>query len=145
MTPSHRIPVAYLAHPVGPDGPNRTLNIRSAKLWLRALVEIYDGCAFSVPWLPYVETLDESAHRDRGIRDDLVGLERCDAVVAVGGRISVGMGVEIDYARRIGIDVIDLTFVDERAHLRDLRNLSRVLDALKTIRPTRAISRLPPT
>lgn len=100
--------VVYVAHPVG-VGADRPLNIASTKLWLRALVEAIDSVAFSIPWLPYVEVLDESTHRDRGIRDDLAQLDRCDAIALTGGRTSPGMTIERDRMRDLARGVVDLT------------------------------------
>lgn len=99
--------VVYLAHPVG-HGSDRSLNIASTKLWLRALVDAVD-VAISIPWLPYVETLAEETHRDRGIRDDIAQLKLCNAITLVGGRVSPGMSDERDVMMRIPRPVIDLT------------------------------------
>lgn len=105
--------VAYLAHPVGSGGTvaeleARQQNIANTCAWLRFLV---DNTPFSVsvPWLPYVQTLDESTYRERGIADDLAGLERCDLVILCGGRVSPGMAAERDHAAKLGIPVVDLT------------------------------------
>lgn len=93
----NRTPIYYMAHPVG-DGPSRAGNIRNAKLWFRLLAELVPQVGFSVPWLPYVETLDEALYRERGMRDDLEQLGRCDGIVAVGGRFSPGMTLEWGHA-----------------------------------------------
>lgn len=105
--------VAYLAHPVGPDRTPaevaaRRDNIANTLAWMRWLVE-NTRWAILVPWLPYVQILDETTHRDRGIADDLAFLERCDVIVLTGGRISPGMAAELAHAHAHGIPVVDLT------------------------------------
>lgn len=105
--------VAYLAHPVGPghtlaELEARRENIANALAWLQYLVDATPW-AISVPWLPYVQRLDESTYRERGIADDLAGLERCDLVILTGGRISQGMAAEANHARELEIPILDLT------------------------------------
>jgi hypothetical protein len=99
----------YVAHPVG-DGPDRASNVARAKRWVRWLIGRYTECAISVPWLPYVELLDESPeNRARGIGDDLAVLRRCDTIVLVGGVVTPGMKAELEEARHRGLEVLDLT------------------------------------
>lgn len=98
---------AYMAHPIGSD-QQRPDNIRRAHRWFRYLVEAFPEYAICVPWLPYVENLDES-WRKRGLRDDLLVLDRCDLVILVGGRISAGMQEEALRAKELGKRVVDLT------------------------------------
>lgn len=111
--------VGYLAHPVGPSRTSeeqeaRSANIRNALGWLRFLVD-HTPWSISAPWLPYVMTLEEEIYRDRGIADDLAGLERCDLVVLCGGRISPGMEAEAAFARKKSIPVVDLTSLGYKA------------------------------
>lgn len=105
--------VAYLAHPVGPGSTvaeleARQRNIANTHAWLRFLVDHTDF-AISVPWLPYVQTLEELTYRERGIADDLAGLERCDLVILCGGQVSAGMAKERELAIKLGMPVVDLT------------------------------------
>lgn len=101
--------VAYLAHPVGaPDQAGIETNLTNARAWLHWFVD-NTPWAVSAPWMPYVETLAESAYRDRGLADDLAMLERHDLIVLVGGRVSAGMAIERAHAIEHGIDVLDLT------------------------------------
>jgi hypothetical protein len=117
MTSSPRIAVpkivAYLAHPIGPgktmvELANRRDNIANALAWLRWLVD-HSTWSISAPWLPYVQVLDEGTYGDRGIADDLAGLERCDLIILTGGRTSAGMAAERDHAKELGMPVVDLT------------------------------------
>lgn len=105
----NKILVMYLAHPIG-TGPDRDMNIRSAKMWLRALIDILPDCAISIPWLPYVEVLAEDTHRDRGIRDDKIMIARGhDGGIMTGGRMSPGMLIERDHFSVLRRPVVDLT------------------------------------
>lgn len=105
--------VVYLAHPVGAPTVDEIMdNLSRARRWLRALVDATDW-SIVASWMPYVETLDEERYRARGLADDLACLERCDAIVLVGGRLSVGMKVELDHAIARGLLVVDLTPIGE--------------------------------
>ncbi len=122
--------IAYCAHPVAPTeeqlaahrkrlvpGIDDSLvtesvvayNLASARIWLRWLVEHTDW-AISMPWMPYVETLNDatSSHRHRGLRDDCLMAARCDAIILCGGRISSGMAMERDAVQKAGKAVVSL-------------------------------------
>lgn len=108
--------VVYLAHPVAPieGGPTVAQNVENALVWLRAIVLAVPDFAVCAPWIPYVQALTDSGLptcpiRARGMADDLAVLERCDAILLVGGRLSLGMGIELMHARKIGIPSIDWT------------------------------------
>jgi hypothetical protein len=120
--------VVYLAHPVAPSQANLDAlwqwdnvtderrsemaverNLVSARIWLRWLVEHTDW-AISMPWMPYVETLNDAtgSHRMRGLRDDCLMATRCDAIILCGGRISSGMAMERDAVQKAGKAVVSL-------------------------------------
>jgi hypothetical protein len=99
------IPVIFLLHPVG-VGATRAMNVQSAKIWVRALVDLLPDVAISAPWLPYAEGMVD---RERGIRDALACAERCDGAVAVGGEFSRGMILEWDQFVGLNQLRIDLT------------------------------------
>ena len=100
-----RIPVIFLLHPVG-VGATRAMNVLSAKLWLRALVDLLPDVSIAAPWLPYAEAMVD---RDRGLRDALAAAERCDGAVAAGGDFSRGMILEWDVFGGLKLPRIDLT------------------------------------
>lgn len=102
------VPVFYVAHPVGGDV---NANLARMKRWFAFLVENEPAVAFSVPWLTYVEVLEESipGNRARGLRDDVAMVRKCDGIVLCGGRISSGMQLELDAAIASGLIVCDLT------------------------------------
>lgn len=94
-----------ILHPVG-IGATRSMNVLSAKLWVRALVDLLPEVVIDAAWLPYAEV---AIDRERGLSDALVCAERDDAAVAVGGEFSRGMHDEWDLFRRLGRPVVDLT------------------------------------
>ena len=100
-----KIPIIFLLHPVG-IGATRSMNVLSAKLWLRALVDLLPDVSIAAPWLPYAEAMVD---RERGLRDALVWAERSDCAAAVGGDFSRGTGAEWDLFGRLGRPRIDLT------------------------------------
>lgn len=99
------IPICMLLHPVG-IGSTRAMNVASAKMWLRALVDAMPDVAFEAGWLAYA---DIAIDRERGIHDAICMLERCDAVVAVGGEFSRGMHTEWQRAKQRNLHCMDLT------------------------------------
>lgn len=102
---SSSLPVVFLMHPVG-VGATRAMNVLSAKLWLRALVDLLPDVVISAPWIPYAEAM---VARDRGIRDALVCAESCRGAVGCGGEFSNGMGIEWELFGRLKRVRIDLT------------------------------------
>lgn len=105
-----RVPVMYVAHPVSGDVE---ANLARARRWLRWLVDCYPGFAFCLPWMAYVQALDEATHRERGLRDDLEMLRRCDGIILVGGRLSSGMALEKGVAEDAALEVHDMLHLGE--------------------------------
>jgi hypothetical protein len=102
---TQRIPEIMILHPVG-VGATRAMNVLSAKLWLRALVDLLPDISFNAAWIPYAEAMVD---RERGIRDALISGERCDGAVAVGGEFSRGMDTEWELFGMLRRTRIDLT------------------------------------
>jgi len=98
-------PIVMLLHPVG-EGSTRMMNVWSAKLWLRALVDLLPDVVIDAAWLPYAEV---AIDRERGLRDAFVFAERCHGAVAVGGDFSRGVTDEWDLFGRMGRFRIDLS------------------------------------
>ena len=99
------LPVVMLLHPVG-IGATRAMNVQSAKVWIRALVDLLPDVVIAAPWLPYAEVMVD---RERGIRDALACAERFDGAVAVGGEFSGGMILEWERFTDLKLLKIDLT------------------------------------
>lgn len=100
--------VCYVAAPVSGDLDG---NIARAKEWYAWLVEREPDVTFVMSWLVDVVTgndLDPD-RRERGLRDCEVIAGRCDGIVLVGGRRSVGMLRELAACRDAGGWVADLT------------------------------------
>jgi hypothetical protein len=91
------LPIIFLIHPVG-IGATRAMNVLSAKLWLRALVDLLPDVAIAAPWLPYAEAMVEHA---RGLRDAFIFAGRCQAAVAVGGEFTQGTHAEWELFGRL--------------------------------------------
>jgi hypothetical protein len=99
------IPTVFLLHPVG-VGATRSMNVLSAKLWLRALVDLLPDVEIAAPWLPYAEALVD---HDRGLRAALVFAETCRGAVACGGDFNRGTRTEWDLFGKLDRPRIDLT------------------------------------
>ncbi len=108
-------PRAYVCHPVSafkPDGSydleGVKANLANARAWLRWFVD-NTNWSVSMPWLPYVEELDEETYRARGLADDLNLIDGHSLVVMVSNRMPSGMTRERRYAESKLIPLIDLT------------------------------------
>jgi hypothetical protein len=100
-----QFPKVFLLHPVG-VGATRAMNVLSAKLWLRALVDLLPDVVIVAPWLPYAEAMVD---RERGIRDALICAEDCHGAVATGGEFSNGMTTEWELFKHLDRPRFDLT------------------------------------
>lgn len=100
-----KTPVIFLLHPIGTGG-TRTMNVQSAKLWMRVFVDLLPDIVIAAPWFPYAEGIVD---RERGLRDSLVFAERCDGAAAVGGEFSRGTAAEWELFGKLGRPRIDLT------------------------------------
>ena len=88
-------------------------NLRRAGRWLWWL-RCHTAWSVCAPWIPAVQAsidhgADEATERARGLADDRAVLERCDAIVLCGGRVSAGMAIERAHAEAHGLAVIDLS------------------------------------
>lgn len=98
--------MVFVAHPVRGD---ITANLARCGRWLKWLCRENPDWAFSVPWFAYVASMDEASNRERGIRDNIVSLSRCDGIVLCGGMVTEGMGAERAAARAGSLWELDLT------------------------------------
>lgn len=102
---SCKLPVIFLLHPVG-DGASRAMNVLSAKLWFRALVDLLPDVAITAPWLSYAEVMVDS---ERSLRDALVCAEICHGVIACGGEFNSSTLTKWELFGQLGRVRIDLT------------------------------------
>lgn len=105
--------IYYLAHPLGTGG-TRLANLARVKRWLAWLLKTYPDHSFCCPWVAYAEALsDEPASHERGLRDDLEILRRCDGLVLCGGELSPGMRTEfMKYCRWRGVQGLPVHVLD---------------------------------
>jgi len=82
------------------------MNVLSAKLWLRALIDLLPDVAIAAPWLPYAETMVDC---DRSLRDARAFAASCHVAVAVGGQLNRATRIEWDLFGQSGRPRIDLT------------------------------------
>lgn len=118
MVTAPLVDVVYLAHPVGaPDRFAVDANLARAGRWLRWLLEMETDVAIIAPWLATmlagVQDDMNPEHRRRGMRDNLATVARCSGIVLVGGRVSSGMGDELDVAIGSGVWVSSLTLLGD--------------------------------
>jgi len=100
-----KLPRIFLMHPVG-EGATRSMNVLSAKLWVRALVDLLPNIVICAGWLTYAEAM---VARERGLRDALIEAETCYGGAAVGGEFTRGTIDEWNLFGRLGRAQIDLT------------------------------------
>lgn len=107
----------YIAHAVGKDPAKRTANIARVQRWFKFLIDFGpESWTFHIPWLPYVQNLDEETYRERGIRDGQLAIRLYDIIVLVGGddtAASVGAQAEASTMRTLKRGVCDLTFMGD--------------------------------
>ncbi len=101
-----------MAHPLGPDGPEREKNRQNATKWFAWLHDQFPSIAFTANWVLLSAGWPETdEHRKRGLEIDMVHVERSDLIFYVGGRMSAGMLEEQARAAKKGLHQVDLTFL----------------------------------
>jgi hypothetical protein len=92
-------PLVYMAHPVAGDVPG---NLAKAKTWLKWLNAAFPDVAFIAPWIVEIQIYDDNdpAQREASLTRICVSVQRCDALIHVGSRISGGMEREARHAVR---------------------------------------------
>lgn len=106
--------VIYLAAPLSAPTPEGVAaNLTRAKRWVAWAYG--EGVAPVAPWITCCEVLDDSdpEMRQRGLACDFATIERMDELWLVGGRVSNGMLLESEWARKHGIEVRDMTFLGD--------------------------------
>jgi hypothetical protein len=100
--------IIYVACPLTPTSTEtRHLNIHRAKTIYEVLCYKHPDHAFLMPWVMNAEVFQETrANRDLGMMRNYAIIERCDELWLVGPRVSEGMVLEADYAKRKGLVVV---------------------------------------
>lgn len=107
-------PLCYVAHPLG-AGEDRAANIEAATTVLAELQWENPDRVFVASWITLARRWPEdSKHRAAGISADLDLLVHCQEIWLVGPRISPGMTIELEHARKHGLRVVDLTLTLSR-------------------------------
>lgn len=119
--------LAYVAHPLGPDGPERVRNLKNASEWCAFLARRY-ALAPIAPWIVLARVWSESLdNRALGLEIDLDVVRAIGCVVVCGGRISAGMQLEIREAR-IVVELATFGYeVPLDGYADDLKRMDRLL------------------
>ncbi len=106
--------VLYMAHPVAGDVE---ANLQRALRWLKWCSARFPNSCVIAPWIANImsgEDDSDPAQRAKGLAGCSEVASRCDAILLVGGRVSIGMAMERDAALARGANVYDYTaFGDE--------------------------------
>lgn len=102
--------VIYLCHQLNaPTREGIEANRKEAARWAAFLATYFD-VAPECSWIVLTGEFEETAeNRKRGLEIDLALVARCDEVVMVGPRVSEGMLLESEHARKLGKPVANLT------------------------------------
>jgi hypothetical protein len=102
--------VVYVAHPLNaPTREAMDANRENAARWCALIAKTFKFGTIA-DWIVLSSQWDETTeNRELGLALDLTLLGRCDELWLVGGRISAGMAIELEHARKIGLRIVDLT------------------------------------
>lgn len=99
--------LTYIAHPLG-SGPDREQNRENAARWVAWAA--LQGANPVATWITLSGIWEESPElRGKGLALDCALVECCTEVWLLGGRVSPGMAIEAEHARKCGVRVVDLT------------------------------------
>lgn len=102
--------VVYLCHPLNaPTREGIEANRKEAARWA-AFFATYFDVAPECSWIVLTGELEETdENRATGLAIDLALVARCDELVMVGPRVSEGMLLESEHAKKLGKPVYNLT------------------------------------
>jgi hypothetical protein len=103
--------VVYLAHPLSGDIERNRAN---AARWV-AWATVVHRVAVVADWITLSGQLSEAEGRELGLECDKALIERCDEIWLVGGRVSPGMLLELEHAKRHRKLAVDLTHMGYEA------------------------------
>jgi hypothetical protein len=140
------VKVVYVAHPLGPDGPDREVNRKNASRWVGWLALHFEIAPIADWIILSGEWSETEENRKRGLAVDKRLVVRADEVWLVGGRISEGMKIESETARALGRPVVDLTFLGAVAPPSiEPDKVGRIVRAFEEARKPAAQSAITPT
>jgi hypothetical protein len=100
---------AYIAHQLSAATDDAMqLNRANGARWCAWLAKHCDVVPLA-PWIYLSMAWTEAEGRELGLELDKDTILRCDTIILVGPRVSSGMEIEVAFAKRIGVKVIDLT------------------------------------
>lgn len=123
-----------LRHVCEHDAPVRTLtaatdivayNLRSALAWWRWLEGSLTEIVFAMPWFTNVTANGEGDRTkiQRGLRDDAAIVRRFDGILLCGSRVSSGMQIEAEAARRSNMPVFQIQSAHTKVPSRSAREV----------------------
>jgi hypothetical protein len=95
----------YLAAPLTPIAGECMAENRIKAIEMAQLLVMRDW-SISAPWLWSACNQEGGSYISRAVANNFACLERCDAIVCVGPRISAGMREEVEFAQQRGIRVV---------------------------------------
>lgn len=113
--------VLYVAHALSDSYAEMAQNRLFGSHWSAWLSQRF-AVACIADWIHMSSVLEETTeNRTMGLDCDLSLIERCDVLVLVGTRISTGMRIELEHAKKLGKPVIDLTVLGIRCPTHETR------------------------
>lgn len=103
------MPIVYVAHPLGPDGPQRKINRARAARWEGWIARPFQVATIA-SWITLSGQWSETQeNRDLGLKIDCRLIEVCGFIFLTGGRVSPGMQIEWQHAEKRGVQAINLS------------------------------------
>ena len=110
---AQKMPIVYVAHQLGPDGPQREANRARASRWEAWIAQTFQVATIA-SWITLSGQWSETQeNRDLGLKIDCRLIEVCGFIFLTGGRVSPGMQIEMEHAIARGVRVIDLNWCVE--------------------------------
>jgi hypothetical protein len=101
--------LCYVAHQLSAATDEAMqLNRANGARWCAWLAKHCDVVPLA-PWIYLSMCWTEEEGRELGLELDKDTILRCEAIILTGPRVSSGMEIEVAFAKRIGVMVIDLT------------------------------------
>lgn len=124
--------VIFMAHPVAGAVEE---NLAHARLWVKWIEDTFHVAVCST-WITECEIYDDSnpKQRETSFKRNFTMMERCDELWLVGTHVSGGMAEEREFAKGIGLPVIDFTVLERKKPPESISEI-RSLDAYLSLCP----------